>query len=91
MYVKISYQLFAVDGRKKRHTYENEDGLTYGDFFTGYPSGMKIRRDLAEFVSHSVIYLAYILQTQNGRLDACNKGENSQKEVYTGKTPKRNI
>ena len=37
--------------RKRRHAYEDEDGLTYRDFFTGYPSGMKIRKDVADFVS----------------------------------------
>lgn len=41
------------DSRKRRHAFENEDGVTYGDIFTGYSSEIKIRKDVAEFVSLS--------------------------------------
>ena len=35
----------------KRSVPMYEDGLTYGDFFTGYPSKLKIQKDVADFVS----------------------------------------
>ena len=47
MYVNF---VLYTDDKKKRYADVNEDGLTYGDFFSGYPSGMKIRKDVAEFV-----------------------------------------
>ena len=51
--IQHAYEDIDEDGRIYEE--EDEDGLTYRDFFTGHPPGMKIRRDLAEFVSCSVI------------------------------------
>ena len=39
----------STDGRMKRDVYM--DGLTYSDLFPGYPSGLRLRKDVAIFVS----------------------------------------
>ena len=39
----------VTTGRRKRD--EFAEGLTYRDFFPEYPPGMRIRKDVADFVS----------------------------------------
>ena len=39
----------GTDGRGKRDVYM--DGLTYRDLFPGYPHGLRLRKDVAMFVS----------------------------------------
>ena len=40
---------FYIDGRRRRQAFA--DGLTYGDLFSNYPSGLRVREDVAKSVS----------------------------------------
>ena len=40
-------------GRKKRQDYA--EGITYSDIFHNYPPGLKVRKDVANFVSSLIV------------------------------------
>ena len=45
----IIFVTIVTTGRRKRD--EFAEGLTYSDYFPEYPPGMRIRKDVASFVS----------------------------------------
>ena len=47
----LHYTYADLDGNSRRKRQEFAEGVTYKDFFPEYPPGIRIRKDVANFVS----------------------------------------
>lgn len=80
------YVTVVTGSMVKRQTIRYEEGLTYGDLFPGYPSDVKMHKDVAEFVSftqHSAMYCVSTIWT----LFTCPEYNTSDTYVLLEKYP----